>query len=105
MKKSPSPTLQKIPSTRTSPTGQKTPTDKGGIVGIVSSSSNHSSRQNSPNIEDKSYIESENEKLKNGSKKEEIEENKEKEVLVEKPSKLGQLHFRWVLVKLIIITM
>lgn len=94
MKKSPSPTLQKAPSTRSSPTGQRTPTEKGGI--IVTSSSNHSSRQNSPNIEDKSYIESENEKLKNGSKKEELEENKEKEVLVEKPCKLGQLHFRYV---------
>lgn len=94
MKKSPSPTLGKIPNTRTSPTGQRSPTDKGGIVGMVTSSSNHSSRQNSPNVEDKSYIESENEKLRNGNKKEEMEENKEKEVLVEKLCKLGQLYFR-----------
>ncbi|XP_035231357.1 synaptotagmin-4-like, partial [Stegodyphus dumicola] len=98
MKKSPSPTLQKISppggSTRTSPTnansGHRSPTslDKARI------GSNHSSRQNSPNIEDKNYIERENEKLKNNKKEEVVDDNKEKEVLVEKPCKLGQLHFR-----------
>lgn len=99
MKKSPSPTQPKINppsgSTRTSPTGNghRSPSgkDEKCVAGL---SSNHSSRQNSPNVEDKNYIENENEKLKNSNRKEDMEDNKEKEVLVEKLCKLGQLHFR-----------
>ncbi|XP_054711911.1 synaptotagmin-4-like isoform X2 [Uloborus diversus] len=100
LKKNTSPTLQKVSppgSTRTSPNGggHKSPTSaEKCIVSLTNSSSNHSSRQNSPNIEDKSYIDSENEKLKNNLKREDVEDNKEKEVLVEKQCKLGQLHFR-----------
>ncbi|CAL1284779.1 unnamed protein product [Larinioides sclopetarius] len=100
MKKSPSPTQSKISppggSTRTSPTGNghRSPSSKDEKCAVGLSSSNHSSRQNSPNVEDKNYIENENEKLKNSNRKEDMEDNKEKEVLVEKSCKLGQLHFR-----------
>ncbi|PRD33073.1 UNVERIFIED_CONTAM: hypothetical protein NCL1_18518 [Trichonephila clavipes] len=100
MKKSPSPTQSKISppggSSRTSPTGNghRSPSSKDEKCAIGMHSSNHSSRQSSPNVEDKNYIESENEKLKNSSRKEDMEDNKEKEVLVEKSCKLGQLYFR-----------
>ncbi|GFQ70369.1 synaptotagmin-4 [Trichonephila clavata] len=100
MKKSPSPTQSKISppggSSRASPTGNghRSPSSKDEKCAMGMHSSNHSSRQSSPNVEDKNYIESENEKLKNSSRKEDMEDNKEKEVLVEKPCKLGQLYFR-----------
>ncbi|XP_015928434.2 synaptotagmin-4 isoform X2 [Parasteatoda tepidariorum] len=94
IKKSPSPTQPKIspPGTRTSPSGgNKSPSSRDADKCLVGS--NHSSRQNSPITEDKKCIDSENEKLKN-NKNEELDECKEKEVLVEKLCKLGQLHFR-----------
>ncbi|GIY60158.1 synaptotagmin-4 [Caerostris extrusa] len=100
MKKSPSPTQPKTSppggNSRTSPTGNghRSPPNKEDKCAAGLSASNHSSRQSSPNVEDKNYIENVNEKLKNSIRKEDMEDNKEKEVLVEKLCKLGQLHFR-----------
>ncbi|KAG8181733.1 hypothetical protein JTE90_028272 [Oedothorax gibbosus] len=82
-RKSPSPTsANKTPS----PIGMhRSPT--GGVV--EKCGSNPSSRQHSPNVEQKNLIENENEKTKK-----DCDIKNEKEILVEKQCKLGQLYFR-----------